>query len=141
MEEQEIRKVAQKLKIKNKPDAPIEHLEAQIAQQPMSVVAAATKEVQNYVAPVLYVNTEQEVREAISQYISKDGFIAAFYPDNTWHFKFRRKVDTGHMSMQLYKIKEKAQLVAQGGRPLMGMNEHFDKGEAKGYADNVLGTS
>lgn len=73
--------------------------------------------------PILVFNTQEQVLEAIEHYLSKDGFVCRFLPDNTWYFSFQGREESGSMSVPLSIIKIKAMNVAKGAIKLKGYGD------------------
>lgn len=89
-------------------------------------------------APVLPMNTEADVRRACKQYFEKEGFEAIFRDDDTWHFRYRGAEDSGHMSVLLRVIRDKAMVVAGGARRLVTDSKNFDDNAGRGFSKQVM---
>ena len=125
--EQEIRDIAEKLNIKAHHKAKPETIVNQILQQGQAYVADAMKHPAERSNPVIsYVNTPDDVRNAIKHIASKDGFECRFLDDNTWHFRCKGAEDSGNLSIPLRVIVTKAEMVSRGKRSLLGFKDGTD---------------
>ena len=138
MTEDTVKKVAKKLNIKHNADAPVEHIQNMIAQQPVASQRDAMRHVAETTAQPVFYNSPDEVEAAIEKY-KKEGFVAKYGDDNTWYFSYKGCEDSGNLSIPLRVIVMKAEMVSKGRRLLRGHRiEEFGSGAGKGYADNVL---
>jgi hypothetical protein len=71
------------------------------------------------------VHTPDEVRAKIQNFLDKEGFEAKF-DDETWHFRYNGREDSGHLSTDMRVIVMKAESVARGRLSLKGFKDGKD---------------
>lgn len=134
---QELREIARVLKIDVHPRHAQATLIDKIMQQPKAYIESAVKKIDAPAPSGPVYNTEEQVRQAIASYLTKPSFKASFPSDGTWIFQCAGAEDSGHMTMQLHKIKEKAYHVSRGARRPMAIQKP-DGTYAGKYNDVVL---
>ena len=123
---EEIRTIAETLKIKPHAAATADTMTQQIMQQPQAYIAAAMLHKAEMPIAATIHNTEEAVREAIKAHALVDGFEVKFPDDGTWSFKCRGSEDSGNMSIPLRVIAMKAEMVSRGRRVLKGFKDGSD---------------
>lgn len=124
---EELKDIAQKLKVKVHHKAKEESIINQILQQPVAYQTDAMQHVSQQQAPEpLVIHTEEQVRNAIKKQLQNEDFQAIFKPDNTWTFKYNGREDSGHMSTSLRVIQIKAESVARGRLAPKGFKDGKD---------------
>jgi len=124
---EELKDIAQKLKIKVHHKAGTESVINQILAQPVAFQSDAMQHVSQQQGPEpLKIHTEEEVRNVISRFTHKEGFEAIFRPDNTWTFRYKGREDSGHMSTPLRVIQIKAEGVSRGRLEPKGFKDGND---------------
>lgn len=93
-------------------------------------------------SPVFH-NTPEEVEAMLAEIKARVPAFESKYDltENTWHFRCKGAEECGNLDIPMRVIKMKAQTISRGKLTLMGLNDHFDKGNAGGnsaYTNNVL---
>jgi hypothetical protein len=74
--------------------------------------------------PDLYVNTEEEVRQACKDQFDKPGFLASFPGDDTATFRYKGAEECIHLSSSLTSIKVVARKVGRGAINPRGLKDN-----------------
>lgn len=117
---EELREIADKLKIKLHHKAGPDNIIEKIVAQPIAYQRDAMKHVADQVAPPTFDNTEEQILDAIKPYL-KEGFDVKFPGDGTWIFKYKGREESGNMHIPLRVIKGKAENVSRGALRLKQM--------------------
>jgi len=139
---QELRVIAAKLDIQVHHKAGKDKIIGEIAEK----LAAQNKPKQRLdkvVEVKTFHNTEEEVREAIAEHFTKDGFDARFLADNTVIFSFKGVTESCNLDIPLKHIVTAATRVITTSRMKLRAFEdgEFEKLQYTGkaaYAKNVL---
>lgn len=88
-------------------------------------------------------NTPDDVEAAIADIKAKIPQFESRYDldENTWYFKCKGAEECGNLAIPMRIIKLKAASVSRGRIALMGLDGHFDRGNAGGnsaYTNSVL---
>ena len=139
----EIKKIAADLNIKPHARAGKATIIDKIMQQPKAYIAEVTRHKAELSEEPTQFYTREQVEHAIRPFLQKPGFEAKFSDDGqTWHFRCKGAEDSGHMSVPLRVIVQKAQTVSGGARRVrVHTQDHFDTGTAQGrnaYTNTVL---
>lgn len=68
--------------------------------------------------------TEEEVKKIIKPFTDKG--MEAKFKDDTWHFRYKGREDSGHMSTELRVIRMKAENVSRGALRPKGFQDGAD---------------
>lgn len=110
---EELVEIAEKLNIKVHHKALPETIINQIVQQPEAYQADAMQHVSQQKPEAPKLHSADEVRTAIKKFLDKDGYQANF-TESTWHFKYKDREDSGHLSSDMRIIVMKAENVSRG---------------------------
>lgn len=117
---EELREIADKLKIKVHHKAGAESIIGQIVSQPIAYQRDAMKHVAEKQEPPTFDNTEEQILDAIKSFTDK-GLEVKFPGDGTWYFNFKGREECGNMQIPLRVIKSKAENVSRGALRLKKM--------------------
>lgn len=116
MNRDQLLEIAERLKIKVHHKAKDETIIMKIMQQPVAYQNAAMEHPASAPIAASLLNTPEQVMEAISTYVEKEGFEAKFPGDGTWIFSYKGVSESGNLSIPLRIIKMKAESTARGKR-------------------------
>ena len=133
---EDLRVIADKLKIKVHHNAKEHSIIRQIMQQPKAYVRDSMEHVATTPVAPTHNNTPDMVMDAIKVYADKEGYVTEFPDDGTWIFKFRGAEESGNLAIPLRLIKQKAEFVARGRRALMSMGK--DNTYPGKYTDTII---
>lgn len=134
---EELRVIADKLKIKYHHNAKEATIIKQIMQQPKAYVRDSMEHVATTPIAPTHNNTPDMVMEAIKVYADKDGYETEFPDDGTWIFKYNGAEESGNLAIPLRLIKQKAEFVARGRRALRALGRPDQTYPGK-YNDTII---